>query len=117
MILAKQCLAVILFGSILTFVSCAQGEETVEVNDAQSQIAASAKFAADRCGTRIPEPFLIVINKPLKRNLDLCTISITRTGCPFSGYPLPCLLIYSQKDPGDLPWYINFNGISKIQIK
>lgn len=97
--------------------SCAQTDEVVDVSDAQSQILAAAKFAADKCGTPIPEPFLLVVNDPIKRNLDLCTISITRTGCPFTGYPLPCLLIYLQKDPGDIPWYINFNGISKVQIK
>jgi hypothetical protein len=102
---------------LLTVGNCAPGEETVEINDAQSQVYAAAKFAADRCGTRIPEPFLIIVTKPIKRNLDLCTISLTRTGCPFVGYPLPCVLIYSQKDPGDIPWYINFNGISKVQIK
>ncbi len=99
------------------FISCAQTDERVDVSDAQSQILAAAKFAADKCGTPIPEPLLLVVSDPIKRNLDLCTISITRTGCPFSGYPLPCILIYSQKDPGDLPWYINFNGISKVQIK
>jgi len=99
------------------FISCAQTDETVPVSDAQSQILAAAKFAADKCGTLIPEPFLLVVNEPIKRNLDLCTISITRTGCPFTGYPLPCLLIYSQKDPGDIPWYINFNGVSKEQLK
>ncbi|GBF50887.1 lipoprotein [Leptospira ryugenii] len=99
------------------FIACGQEAEVVDVNDAQSQIYAAAKFAADRCGSQIPNPPLIVVTKPIKRNLDLCTISITRTGCPFVGYPLPCLLIYSQNETGDLPWYVNFNGISKIQIK
>ncbi|MDZ4726037.1 MAG: hypothetical protein SH817_07765 [Leptospira sp.] len=97
--------------------SCAQEEERVPVSDAQSQILASAKFSADRCGTPIPEPPLIIVSDPIKRNLDLCTISITRTGCPFTAYPLPCLLIYLQKDPGNIPWYVNFNEISKQTIK
>ncbi len=97
-------------------VNCAPGEETVDVNDAQSQVLAAAKFAADKCGTPIPQPPLIILDSPVKRNLDLCTISITRTGCPFNAYPLPCLLIYLQKDPGDIPWYINFNELSKQKI-
>ncbi|TGN17291.1 hypothetical protein [Leptospira idonii] len=99
------------------FISCAPGEDRVAVNDAQSQIYAAAKFAADKCGTPIPEPAILVINEPLKRNLDLCTISLTRVGCPFVGFPITCLLIYLEKDPGDIPWYMNFNELSKQQIK
>jgi hypothetical protein len=103
--------------SILSIFACAPGVEKVDVSDAQSQIFAAAKFAADKCGTPIPEPPLIVVNDPVKRNLDLCTISITRVGCPFTGYPITCTLIYLQKDPGDIPWYLNFNELSKQQIK
>ncbi|MDF3819750.1 hypothetical protein P3G55_07570 [Leptospira sp. 96542] len=101
----------------LLVVHCAPPIDKVDTNDAQSQIYAAAKFAADKCGTPIPQPPLIVIHDPIQRNLDLCTIAITRTECPFNGYPLPCLLIYLEKDSGDLPWYLNFNELSKIQIK
>ncbi len=102
--------------SLSLLISCA-AEDRVPTNEAQSQLYAAAKFAADRCGTPIPEPYFLILNEPIRRNLDLCTISITRTGCPFSGYPLPCALIYLENDPGDLPWYLNFNELSKQQIK
>lgn len=98
-------------------IQCAPAEDRIPTNDAQSQLYAAAKFAAEKCGTPIPEPVFLILNEPIKRNLDLCTISITRTSCPFTGYPLPCVLIYLEKDPGDLPWYLNFNELSKQQIR
>ncbi|TGN13128.1 hypothetical protein EHS11_04295 [Leptospira ilyithenensis] len=100
-----------------TFMQCASQEDTVPVNEAQSQVYAAAKFAAEKCGTPIPNPPLIIVNPPLQRNLDLCSISITRVGCPFVGFPIACTLIYLQKDPGNIPWYANFNELSKQQIK
>ncbi len=108
-------ISIFLFFSL--FSNCAQVEDTVPVNDAQSQIYAAAKFAADRCNTPIPSPPILVINAPVKRNLDLCTISITRTGCPFLGYPIACTLIYLDRDPGNIPWWANFNALSRQQIR
>nr|WP_244241474.1 hypothetical protein [Leptospira perdikensis] len=102
------------FGSII---HCGAGVDRVDTSDAQSQVYAAAKFASEKCGNPIPNPPLVIVNKPIKRNLDLCTIAITRTECPFLGYPLPCTLIYLEKETGDIPWYLNFNEISKIQIK
>ncbi|MBM9548606.1 hypothetical protein JWG40_16390 [Leptospira sp. 201903074] len=96
---------------------CGPGVDRVETNDAQSQVYAAAKFASEKCGNPIPNPPLVILNKPIQRNLDFCTIAITRTECPFLGYPLPCTLIYLEKETGDLPWYLNFNELSKIQIK
>ncbi|MCG6144418.1 hypothetical protein [Leptospira bandrabouensis] len=102
---------------ILFVINCGPGIDRVDTNDAQSQIYSAAKFAADKCGNPIPNPPLLVLNKPIQRNLDLCTIAITRTECPFLGYPLPCTLIYLEQETGEIPWYLNFNEISKTQIK
>ncbi|MBM9592454.1 hypothetical protein JWG41_19920 [Leptospira sp. 201903075] len=104
----------IALGSII---HCGPSVDRVDTSDAQSQVYAAAKFASEKCGNPIPNPPLVIVNKPIKRNLDLCTISITRTECPFLGYPLPCTLIYLEQETGDIPWYLNFNEISKIQIK
>lgn len=103
--------------SIGLTIHCGTGVDRVDTNDAQSQVYAAAKFASEKCGNPIPNPPLVIINKPIQRNLDFCTIAITRTECPFLGYPLPCTLIYLEKETGDLPWYLNFNELSKIQIK
>lgn len=98
-------------------INCGPGVDRVDTNDAQSQVYAAAKFASEKCGNPIPNPPLVIVNKPIQRNLDFCTIAITRTECPFLGYPLPCTLIYLEKETGDVPWYLNFNELSKIQIK
>ncbi|WP_411823833.1 hypothetical protein [Leptospira sp. 'Mane'] len=103
--------------SFAIFLQCMAQEDRVPVDEAQSQVYAAAKFAADKCGTGIPNPPLLIVSPPLKRNLDLCSISITRVGCPFVGFPIACTLIYLQKDPGNIPWYANFNELSKQQIK
>ncbi|PJZ47292.1 hypothetical protein [Leptospira brenneri] len=100
----------------LTF-NCGATVDRVDTNDAQSQVYSAAKFASEKCGNPIPNPPLVIVTKPIKRNLDLCTIAITRTECPFLGYPLPCTLIYLEQETGDIPWYLNFNEISKTQIK
>ncbi|PJZ84638.1 hypothetical protein [Leptospira harrisiae] len=99
------------------FINCGPGVDRVDTNDAQSQVYAAAKFASEKCGNPIPNPPLVIVNKPIQRNLDFCTIAITRTECPFLGYPLPCTLIYLEQETGDIPWYLNFNELSKIQIK
>ncbi|MCW7468687.1 hypothetical protein [Leptospira kanakyensis] len=105
-----------LFASGL-LINCGPSVDRVETDDAQSQVYAAAKFASEKCGNPIPNPPLVILNKPIQRNLDFCTIAITRTECPFLGYPLPCTLIYLEQETGDLPWYLNFNELSKIQIK
>lgn len=113
---AKEMLYFALVAIVFSVINCAT-EDTVAINDAQSQIYSAAKFAADKCNTPLPNPPLLVVSEPIKRNLDLCTIAITRTGCPFLGYPLICTLIYLDKDSGDIPWWLNFNGFSREQIK
>ena len=107
----------IFFLIIAMTTNCGSGVDHVDTSDAQSQVYAAAKFASEKCGNPIPNPPLVIVNKPIQRNLDLCTIAITRTECPFLGYPLPCTLIYLEKETGDIPWYLNFNEISKTQIK
>ncbi|MBL0955657.1 MAG: hypothetical protein IBJ01_12885 [Leptospira sp.] len=109
-------IGILLFTLIMIF-NCGSGVDRVETNDAQSQVYAAAKFASEKCGNPLPNPPLVIVNKPIQRNLDLCTIAITRTECPFLGYPLVCTLIYLEEETGDIPWYLNFNEISKIQIK
>ncbi|EOQ90227.1 hypothetical protein LEP1GSC202_0647 [Leptospira yanagawae serovar Saopaulo str. Sao Paulo = ATCC 700523] len=112
----KGSITILLFLSVLIF-NCAPGVDRVDTNDAQSQVYSAAKFASEKCGNPLPNPPLLIVNKPIQRNLDLCTIAITRTECPFLGYPLVCTLIYLEEETGDIPWYLNFNEISKLQIK
>lgn len=107
----------ILFVSLVLILNCGPGVDRVPTSDAQSQVYAAAKYASEKCGNPLPNPPLVIVNEPVRRNLDLCTISITRTECPFLGYPLVCTLIYLEEETGDIPWYLNFNEISKLQIK
>ncbi|MCE9501657.1 MAG: hypothetical protein K8R21_14330 [Leptospira sp.] len=97
--------------------------------DAQSQINAAIQFKLDKCNADLkkkdpstgftyqaPQPWLYVIGKPVKRNVDLCSLSIMRVDCPFIQYPLICLLIYDKKGLGEIPWYFNFNEIIKAKL-
>ncbi|MCC6276030.1 MAG: hypothetical protein IT569_09250 [Leptospiraceae bacterium] len=120
-------LALIIFLSA-TFWNCSI-DNTVNSFDAQSQVNAAVKFKVDKCNEDEkknnpsstityypPQPWLYVVNDPIRRNLDLCTIAITKSECPFLNYPLICLFIYQKKEAGKLPNII-FNEIIKIKIK
>jgi hypothetical protein len=81
---------------------------------AQSQINAAVDYKAKECKTPPPQPPLYVFTDQVPRNLDFCTIAITRTNCPFDGYPIACLgIYYTQATPKELPWYFNFNELAK----
>lgn len=102
--------------------------------DAQSQINAAAVFKANECKKEclndstktdktqctdaLPQPPLYVFTDQDSRNLNLCSIAITRTNCPFNGYPIICLDIYIKKKTPDIPWYLNFNNdLAKRQLQ
>ena len=105
--------------------------------DAQSQINAAAEFKANQCLRdcqtaqlaqqdpskrtscirMLPFPPLLVLHDQDQRNLNLCSIAITRTSCPLSAYPLACLVVYVKKPVGDIPPYINFNEFSKQKFR
>ena len=104
-------------------------ENTVNAFDAQSQVNAAVKFRVDKCNEDEkknnpnstvtyypPQPWLYVMNDPIQRNLDLCTIAITKSECPFLYYPLVCMFIYQKKEAGKFP-NILFNEAIKIKIK
>ena len=65
--------------------------------DAYSQLYAAIDYRAGVCGER-PGYFLILPGEPTQYEVDLCSISIIRSECPFNDYPLFCLELY-----GDLP--------------
>lgn len=105
--------------------------------DAQSQINAAAEFKANQCLRdcqtvqsaqpdiskrtpcirQLPFPPLLVLHDQDQRNLNLCSIAITRTSCPLTAYPLACLVVYVKKPVGDIPPYINFNEFSKQKFR
>ncbi|RHX83476.1 hypothetical protein [Leptospira stimsonii] len=94
-------------GAILFFQNCVR-PEVVHPNDSQSQIYAAASYLANKCGTPIPVPFPIIVEDVQQKNLDLCSIAITRSECPFVSYPFACVLLYVDKPLDDIPWYLNF---------
>ncbi|TGL69683.1 hypothetical protein [Leptospira kmetyi] len=89
------------------FFNCVR-PEVVSPSDSQSQIYAAASYLANKCGTPIPAPFPVVLEDVQQKNLDLCTIAITRSECPFVSYPFACVLLYVDKPLDDIPWYLNF---------
>ncbi|AYV58011.1 hypothetical protein [Leptospira kmetyi] len=95
----------LLFG--FAFFNCVR-PEVVSPSDSQSQIYAAASYLANKCGTPIPAPFPVVLEDVQQKNLDLCTIAITRSECPFVSYPFACVLLYVDKPLDDIPWYLNF---------
>ncbi|WP_246032027.1 hypothetical protein [Leptospira fluminis] len=98
-----------IFCSILLFVcgNCVR-QDLISQGDSNSQIYAAAEYLARKCGSPIPTPFPVAIGDIQKRNLDLCTIAITKSDCPFVSYPIACLLIYVDQPAGNIPWYTNF---------
>jgi hypothetical protein len=104
--------------TLFHFFNCLPADENVSKEDAQSQIYFAAKYKATECGsTSIPEPPLLVFTDQLQRNLELCTIAITRMTCPFDGYPIICLGLYTKQSVPALPWYVNFNELTKTRLK
>ncbi|MBE7413580.1 MAG: hypothetical protein L6Q54_06070 [Leptospiraceae bacterium] len=104
-------------------------DNTVDSFDAQSQVNAAVQFKVDKCNEEEkknhpssnityfpPQPWLYIVNNPIRRNLDLCTIAITKSECPFLNYPLICMYIYQKKEVGKFPNII-FNEFIKFKIK
>jgi hypothetical protein len=113
---------------MISFYNCEQ--KAVPAWDAQSQINAAAEFKAnqclrdcqnsapnqagkDACFRILPFPPLLVLKDQIQRNLDLCSIAITRTNCPLNAYPLACIGVYTDEAIGDISPLINFNEFSK----
>ncbi|ASV13467.1 hypothetical protein [Leptospira santarosai] len=90
--------------------------EVVSAGDSQSQIYAAANYLSNKCGNPIPTPMPFIVQGVKQRNLDICTIAITQSECPFISYPLACVLIYVDNPIGDIPWYINFQEVF-VKIK
>ncbi|TGK03946.1 hypothetical protein EHO59_10490 [Leptospira semungkisensis] len=102
----------LLFFCILIFsLSDCVRQDTVMEGDANSQIYAAASFLSQKCGDPIPPNFPTAIGDVQRRNLDLCSIAITKAECPFVSYPVACLLIYYDKPLGEIPWYLNFKDV------
>nr|WP_245667263.1 hypothetical protein [Leptospira tipperaryensis] len=101
---------VLILGIMLFSQNCVR-PEVVHPNDSQSQIYAAASYLARKCGTQIPVPFPIVVEDVQQKNLDLCTIAITRSECPFVSYPFACVLLYVDKPLDDIPWYLNYQEV------
>jgi hypothetical protein len=98
---------------VLVVINCLPTESKVNAWAAQSQVNAAVDFKAKECSNRAPQPPLFVFTDQEKRTLDLCTIAITRTNCPFTGYPIICLGLYYEGASPEIPWYINFNELAK----
>ncbi|AXR62659.1 hypothetical protein [Leptospira mayottensis] len=101
---------------LATFSQNCTKSEVVSAGDSQSQIYAAAKYLSNKCGNPIPTPIPFTVQGVKQRNLDICTIAITRSECPFVSYPLACVLIYVDNPIGDIPWYINFQEVF-VKIK
>lgn len=108
----------LIFMSIfLILTNCLPNNPLVPAFDAQSQINAAAEYKAKECKTPVPQPPLYVFFDQQKRNVDLCSIAITRMQCPFYDYPIVCLGIYLKQPVPDFPWYVNFNELTKVRFK
>ncbi|TGN00120.1 hypothetical protein [Leptospira dzoumogneensis] len=94
----------------ILLVDCVR-EDTVPQGDANSQIYAAAEYLSKKCGDPIPQHFPVAIGDVQRRNLDLCSIAITKADCPFISYPAVCLWIYYDKPAGEIPWYLNFKDV------
>lgn len=98
---------------LVSLIGCIPVDDKISKENAQSQIYAAADFKSKQCGTPIPQPPLLVFTDQLQRNLDLCSIAITRMECPFNGYPIICLGLYTPESVPELPWYANFKELTK----
>ena len=103
------------FGLLLSlcFLFVCQNVDTVASRDANSQLLSATSSKARECSLPIPQPILVTPNPVSKRNLDLCTIAILRSECPFVRYPSICLVIYLEEPVGAIPPYLNFNDLIK----
>jgi hypothetical protein len=107
-------LVILNFGFFSLF--CA-AEETLTQDQANSQILSAANYKANECGAPIPDPYLYVISpKVPQRNIDLCSIAIIRSNCPFDAFPQVCILIYLD-ELGEIPPFINFGDLINAQTR
>lgn len=97
-------------------IACVPVSDKVPQWDAQTQINAALDFKAKQCGSAVPQPPLYVLRDQFKRNVDLCSIAITRMDCPLDGYPIICMAIYLSKPYPEIKWYENFNELTKIRF-
>lgn len=120
---------------LLALMNCSPASPLVPMWDAQSQINAAADYKVRDCKKKCvdeakgdqsklagcvdtpPSPPLLIFTDQNERNLNLCAISILRTDCPFTGYPIMCLGVYMDDPIGEIPWYVNFNETAKKKLK
>ncbi|MCB1156361.1 MAG: hypothetical protein H7A25_21260 [Leptospiraceae bacterium] len=112
----KYIILFFIFMFILLF-SCRPAPSTIPAFNAQSQINAAADYKAKQCKQEVPTPPLYVFEDQDKRNVDLCSIAITRMSCPFDAYPIICIGIYLDNPIPEIPWYLNFNELTKQRFK
>lgn len=118
MLMVRNSLKAIITLFLLVIIQfCTPINDKVPAWDAQTQINAAAEFKAKECSSPVPQPPLYVFTDQIQRNLDLCSIAITRTNCPFTGYPIICMGIYLSKPVSSLHWLFNFDEFAKQKFK
>lgn len=105
-----------IFIFFVLFITCVPVSDKVPQWDAQTQINAAIDFKAKECGGDPPQPPLYVMYDQYERNVDLCSIAITRMECPLDGYPIICIAIYLSKPYPEIKWYENFNELTKVRF-
>lgn len=93
----KLNLSPLLFVIFFSVSGCIIEKDDISNQDAYSQLYSAIDYKAEVCGQK-PGYFLILPGEPTQYEVDLCSITIVRSECPFNDYPLFCLELY-----GDLP--------------
>ncbi|MBI3396016.1 MAG: hypothetical protein HY042_09285 [Spirochaetia bacterium] len=73
--------------------SCIPKDDHADPGDAYSEIYTAIDYKYRSCGQKPAFP-IVLPAKPTKYGTHLCALSIIRTTCPFTDYPLFCLEIY-----------------------
>ena len=102
--IVKMPIALWLLVLLITFAlgGCLVGDDSVELNEAYSEIGAAIDYRATQCGNRPAYP-LIIPGAPSTYGTRLCSASILREACPFNDYPLFCLEMYTVECNGKGP--------------
>ncbi|MEM7180815.1 MAG: hypothetical protein AAF518_07875 [Spirochaetota bacterium] len=117
MILNRRLYTYSLLLCVLALSLCRPANTKIPAFNAQSQINAAADFKAKECNQDVPQPPLYVFADQEQRNVDLCSIAITRLKCPFGGYPIICFGLYTSSPTPEIPWYLNFNALTDERFK
>ncbi len=85
--------------ALLFFSGCIVEKDTVNTDDAYSEVYAAIQFKARQCGNQ-PGYILLLPDNPPTYGTRLCSLSIIRQDCPFTNYPVFCLEMYGVDLPG-----------------